>query len=201
MNIIKTENSAKSTVNIKRNKIIWKTNYIETSYLSNKMLYNSLLFNKIESSIGVDKWVKVLDIQEKPFMKPLYKFIFSYLEENKLKISRWKLIQYIIPTNKLLFQWKIVNNNRCNFCGNEEDYLHYFITCSFLKTLWEKIYNLFKSNNLEFTLKLKHLIFGYKISDNNYFGVNYFITILGFSIYKSYKTEDKKCKCLYNFYM
>ena len=27
-----------------------------------------LLFNKIESSIGVDKWVKVLDIQEKPFM-------------------------------------------------------------------------------------------------------------------------------------
>jgi hypothetical protein len=36
------------------------------------MLYNSLLFNKIESSIGVDKWVKVLDIQEKSFMKPLY---------------------------------------------------------------------------------------------------------------------------------
>ena len=32
---------------------------------------------------------------------------------------------------KILFQWKIVNNNQCNFCGNEEDYLHYFITCSF----------------------------------------------------------------------
>jgi hypothetical protein len=32
-----------------------------------------------------------------------------------------ELIQYIIPTKKLLFQWKIVNNNRCNFCGNEED--------------------------------------------------------------------------------
>ena len=63
-------------------------------------------------------------------MKPLYKLIFSYLEENKLKIFRWKLIQNIIPTKKLLFQWKIVNDNRCNFCGNEEDYLHYFITCS-----------------------------------------------------------------------
>jgi hypothetical protein len=59
---------------------------------------------------------------------------------------------------KILFQWKIVNNNRCKFCGNEEDYLHYFITCSFFKTFWDKIYNLFKSNNLEFTLKLKHLI-------------------------------------------
>jgi predicted transcriptional regulator len=77
INITKTENSVKSTVNNKRNRIIWKNTYIETSFLSNKMLYNSLLFfNKIESSIGVDKWVKVLNIQEKPFMKPLYQFIF-----------------------------------------------------------------------------------------------------------------------------
>ena len=71
------------------------------------MLYNSLLFNKIESSIGVDKWVKVLDIQEKPFMKPLYKLIVSYLEENKLKIFRWKLIQYIISTNNYYFNGKL----------------------------------------------------------------------------------------------
>ena len=60
----------------------------------------------------------------------------------------------------------------------------------------EKIYNLFKSNNLEFTLKLTHLIFcqAYKISDNNYYGVNYFITILGFSIYKSYYLFEQKTK-------
>jgi hypothetical protein len=44
------------------------------------MLYNSLHFNKIESSIGVDKWVKVLDIQEKTFHEtiiPIYFFIFG----------------------------------------------------------------------------------------------------------------------------
>jgi hypothetical protein len=45
-----------------------------------------------------------------------------------------------------------------------------------------------------FTLKLKHLIFGYKISDNNYYGVNYFITILSFSIYKSYYLSEQKTK-------
>ena len=33
INIIKTENSVKNTVNIKRNNIIWKNHYIETSYL------------------------------------------------------------------------------------------------------------------------------------------------------------------------
>jgi hypothetical protein len=56
----------------------------------------------------------------------------------------------------------------------------------------EKIYNLLKSKNLEITLKLKHLIFGYKISDKNYYGVIYFITILGFSIYKSYYVSEQK---------
>jgi hypothetical protein len=36
------------------------------------------------------------------------------------------------------------------------------------------------------------LFFGYKISDNNYHGANYFITILGFSIYKSYYLSEQK---------
>jgi hypothetical protein len=64
----------------------------------------------------------------------------------------------------------------------------------FFKTFWEKIYNFFRSNNLEIILKLKHLIFGYKISDKNYYGVNYFITIFGFSIYKSYYLFEQKTK-------
>jgi hypothetical protein len=61
-----------------------------------------------------------------------------------------------------------------------------------LKIFRKKIYYLFKSNNLEISLKLKHLIFGYKISDKNYYDVNYFITILGFSIYKSYYLSEQK---------
>jgi hypothetical protein len=63
-----------------------------------------------------------------------------------------------------------------------------------LKTFRKKIYYLLKSNNLEISLKLKHLIFGYKISDKNYYGANYFITILGFSIYKSYYSSEQKTK-------
>jgi hypothetical protein len=45
----------------------------------NSAIQLDLNFNFSRMNIGVDKWVKVLDIQEKPFMKPLYKFIFSYL--------------------------------------------------------------------------------------------------------------------------
>jgi hypothetical protein len=40
--------------------------------------------------------------------------------------------------------------------------------------------------------------------NENYYGVNYFITILSFSIYKSYylsEQKTKKCKCLENAYI
>ena len=33
-------------------------------------------------------------------------------------------------------KWKIANNSQCNFCGQDEDYLHYFISCPYLKELW-----------------------------------------------------------------
>jgi hypothetical protein len=51
-------------------------------------------------------------INEKSNMSQLYSFIFHYLEENKLKIFRWKLLQYIISTKKLLMKWRIAINSQ-----------------------------------------------------------------------------------------
>ena len=50
----------------------------------------------------------------------------------------WKLFHFIIPNKVLLSKWKIVGNNLCNFCKLDEDYSHYFITCTFLKEFWTK---------------------------------------------------------------
>jgi hypothetical protein len=38
-------------------------------------------------------------------------FTFNYLELNKLKIFKWKLIHFILPCKELLKQWRIVNNS------------------------------------------------------------------------------------------
>jgi hypothetical protein len=65
-------------------------------------------------------------------MSQLYSFIFHYLEEYKLNIFRWKLLQYIIPTKKLLMKWRIAINSQCNLCGQDEDYLHYFMSCPYI---------------------------------------------------------------------
>jgi hypothetical protein len=107
---------------------------------------------------------------------------------------RWKLFHFIIPNKVLLFKWKILGNSLCNFCKLDEDYSHYFITCAFLKEFWTTFQNLKKGLGIETKITLKHIVHGYKIDDKNYLALNFLITVVGFSIYKSYYISEQKTK-------
>jgi hypothetical protein len=52
---------------------------------------------KAKNPVGFNNWSRHLNLDEKPDMSQIYSFIFYFLQENKLKIFRWKLIQFIIP--------------------------------------------------------------------------------------------------------
>jgi hypothetical protein len=101
---------------------------------------------------------------------------------------RWKLFHFIILNKVLLSKWKIVGNRLCNFCKLDEDYSHYFITCTFLKEFWTKKFC------IEDKITLKHIVLGYKIDDKNYLALNFLITVVGFSIYKPYYISEQKTK-------
>ena len=57
-----------------------------------------------------------------------------------------------------------------------------------------KIQQILKRSNIEHFVTLKHIVFGYKIFDKDYFDFNYILTILGFSIYKGYYASEQKTK-------
>jgi hypothetical protein len=42
-----------------------------------------------------------------------------------------------------------------------------------------KIQQILKNSNIENCVTLKHIVFGYKIFDKDYFDLNYFLAILG----------------------
>ena len=60
----------------------------------------------------------------------------------------------------------------------------------------EKVTELLKKVNFEINISLKHLVLGYKIFDKVYFDFNYILTILGYSIYKSYYVSEQKTKAI-----
>ena len=114
--------------NFQKDKFIVNGKCIDPSQLSSKYFYNEYIHVIFLKPIGINTWCMYLSINEKPIISQLNPFISHYLKENKLKIFRWKLLQYIIPTKKLLMKWRIANNSQCNFSGQDEDYLHYFIS-------------------------------------------------------------------------
>jgi hypothetical protein len=74
------------------------------------------------------------------------------------------------------------NINLCNVSRVEEDYDHFFMSCKYLDMFWNKINEVLKKVKFENNMRLQHLVFGYKILDKEYFHLNYFLTILAFTI-------------------
>ena len=51
-----------------------------------------------------------------------------------------------------------------------------------------------KGLGIETKITLKHIVLGYKIDDKNYLALYFLITVVGFSIYKSYYIPEQKTK-------
>ena len=138
------EQSVKTTINRKKENIISAGRVINMDKLVNKDFYN--IFVK---PIGIHFWTTYLDIQDFQNIIDLYELIFKILIENKLKIFRWKLLQFIIPTKSHLFKWKISTDSLCNVCKVEEDYDYFFMSCKYLDIFWNKINEMLKKSNLK----------------------------------------------------
>ena len=188
------EKSVKTTINIKKENIISAGRVIDMDKLVNKDFYNIIKNKVFIKPIGIHFWTTYLDIQDFQNITDLYEFIFKILSENKLKIFRWKLLQFIIPTKSHLFKWKISTDSLCNVCKVEEDYDHFFMSCKYLDIFWNKINEMLKTVQFENNIRLQHLVFGYKIFDKEYFYLKYFFNYIGIynlQILLCIRTKDK----------
>ena len=126
----------------------------------NNCSYELLLNEKFTKPIGFNTWNTYLQ-KELPKCEAVCYFIFNYLSENKLKVFRWKLLHFIIPTKKLLLKWKVMNNSLCNLCNIVEDFSHYF------RTFLGENKRIVKKSVIKNDITLYHLVFGYKIFDKS----------------------------------
>ena len=189
----KTDESKNTKVNIKTYNMMFTIDKreIDVKLFNNKFFYRRLISLKFEKPLGIIKWLRQFEeVNDSDISKSLV-FTFMFLEENKLKIFRWKLLNYILPNKCLLYQWKISTDNLCKHCNTKEDYQHFFIDCSLLKDFWQKVGRILTKLHFNKTITLRNLVLGYKIHDEKFYSFNYFLTIIAYSIYKCYYVSEQ----------
>ena len=217
-NIVKIECSYKTKIHINSNTNLKIRNCSINDTTSNKEIYK-LLMGKFNTAkpLGFMVWEKKLSKASSfHLMQNTCRFIFEYLDDNRLKMFRYKLIHNILPCGEQLYKWKIISDDLCSICKVKDDYQHLFILCKLNENFLNKIYTLLKFLNINNQiLTLKNAVVGYKIDNVGYYEINHLLTLVYFSIYKAFcvsnnrtsvtnmfnifKQELKQCVDIYRF--
>ena len=148
------------------------------------MKYTLLLKHRFTKPYLHKYWSRI--VQEEIKWNDVYYFI-KHIPDNRYKQFKFRVLNRIFTSREILHSWKMVQNPLCLKCDTVENYQHLFIECSAVNLFWLQIQNLFRSCGIHRSIRnLKTLFFGYNVSDKHYFYINMGITIVGFSIYKTY---------------
>ena len=116
------ESSYKTKVNINRtdNLHILLTQNLTPS-MNNKDIYLKLHAHFAQDKpVGFLMWERILQKNLSSNLQNTLIFTFDYLNDNRLKIFKWKLLHFILPCNDLLFKWKILPENLCTYCKKKK---------------------------------------------------------------------------------
>ena len=144
---------------------------VEFSPALNKIMINkkgsSLIYQemiKIEQECtGYNRWSKVTDLSKRSWELSFVKLKFS-THDTKLRWLQFRILHYILTTNRSVSKYKENQDSKCSFCGaHSETIVHLFWDCNFAQNFWSCIASIFNkkcvhSNNFKFTKNL--VLFG-----------------------------------------
>ena len=89
----------------------------------------------------VEKWSNDLGQQlTNDFLKNSFDSIFKLTISCNLRAFQFKFLHRILPTNHLLFIWKIKDSNACSFCHQVDETLkHLFYECNITRKFWSEL--------------------------------------------------------------
>ena len=173
--------------------------YLNTdSLLQNKQIFKFVQNRNRVKPIMENVWAVKFNLSKSDqFWRLVYNSIMIHLKTNKLKEFRFKLINAILPCKQLLFKWKLTDSPFCEICQVIENYDHLFIECPVVQRLWKHADLRFKKYRFAKSMKtLEYLVIGYKPNQSNYVELNNILSIISYSIFKSYCISENRKKYL-----
>ena len=104
----------------------------------NSFLYNFQIENDTKSEIKSEKkWETEFEVVN---WKKVYTLPIKSTIDSRLRNFQYKYLLRIIPTNKSLYKFKLVDSNLCDFCIMNIDSLkHMFWECNHVQHFWNQL--------------------------------------------------------------
>ena len=105
--------------------------------LNTKAVYSFIIEHKSKIPVVQEKWEQT--ISEEINWNLAWKRKIKEIKETRLRDFNYKFMQQIIPTDLLLYKWKLKNNPLCQKCNAIDDYEHAFLLCKNVVHFWNSL--------------------------------------------------------------
>lgn len=122
---------------------------IKNEYKCSGQIYSKLIQDKNVILMRKDRWSRKIGqtISDKQFLNA-FRAVYQTTICTRFCDFQYRILTSSIVTNRLLYLWKIKDNQLCTFCESFiEDEIHIFYACEKVKPLWYKIQEYVKRND------------------------------------------------------
>ena len=163
---------------------------IKMSQLKHKLVYNYLIQSKREEPSGKVALENIL--QNELNLKAACKILYTTTIESSLRSFQFKILHNILPTNYILYRWKLKNSPRCSYCFiNNETLDHLFCTCDKSITFYQNINIWLSRYNLKLPdMSVHNILIGLSPSGIKNCLVNHIIMLYKYCVFQCRENEN-----------
>ena len=160
--------------------------------VSCNMFYIKLVEYKGREPTCIRKWKEdypKFNDAEVTLWSDIFKTPYKTTIETQLQSFQYQVIHRLITCKKRLFDLKIKDSPKCEFCNDIDTIVHFFVYCPKIEAFWKSFFLWWnKVDDLKISPNCEHLeesiLFGFQIEGGIFDVLNYCILVAKFYIYK-----------------
>lgn len=142
--------------------VVFCYEYCNITHKLTKMVYQQFSHRKLVQAKLASKWQNKIGLNvEVEDMDLAFLQIRELALSTKLRDFQFRFLHRKIFTNKILYQWKISDTDRCSFCQDHYETIeHLFYECQIVKRFWELFSNWYEAmTDTILNLSLDQIVF------------------------------------------
>ena len=124
-----------------------------------RLIYHKLNSSELALQKSATFWAIKLSNFDFSVHKNAFTDLYKVINITKLRNFQFRLLHNKIFCNNILFYWKVVESQNCEWCPSIQDVCHLLFECDKISELWARLNVMFKRIALEAEVSLHNIIY------------------------------------------